>query len=328
MASYGRVLLSHFPCEAPFPGFAWPDGSPRPSLKGMILEGFVSLSVAEIVASKDAQQVLEEQAPPQLLRRVSYIDRTESDKKHASFVAPIAAELGITLEPHRAVRNAPDQVSPALVLALDVVHLVLQDFFVGLDHRVQVHLPHRETSRAVAVLREGLRSAENRARLAALEGVLNLYTDESVASLSPKDLHASAVVGAFAEMLRDDLYHSLAAQAYGLGIPIRAKAALAAMKDAVRGILGRSAVRHLFDLGSKGIAVATHLPIPDSSQTADLLGDEAYLPPLVDIYSVIDRAHKTFQTSPRRTSVAPNNRVELTKPASARNSGLRNSFGC
>lgn len=295
MTSYGRVLLSHFPCEQDFPGFVLPDGSPRPSLVGMILEGFVSLSVAEIVASETAKDTLEEQVPRQLRRWVTFIDRTDSDSKHAAFFAPIADELGVTLTPHHEVQGASPAVPPEVLSALSTLYLVSNDFFVALDHRVQIQLPARSLVHLLSRLRASLRSPENRARLAAFEGVLRLYGDEAAPSLLPRDLHASAVVGAFSELLRDDLYRALSCHAYGLGVPARAKAALLDMKRTARNILTNSVIRHLFDLGSKGIAVATQLPLPDSRQAADLLGADPYLPPLVDIYSVVDRAYDDFR---------------------------------
>jgi hypothetical protein len=114
--------------------------------------------------------------------------------------------------------------------ALNHAYLISNDFFVALDHHVQVQMPAPRMLQLVSTLRESLRSAENRGRLAALEGVLRLYADENASSLSPRDLHASAVVGAFADLLQDELYQALTARSYVLGLPVRAKAALTDMK--------------------------------------------------------------------------------------------------
>ena len=294
MTEYNRVLLTHFPAESNFRGHVEPDGAPRPSLVGMILEEFVSLSTVEIVVSESARQTLEEQAPKQLLKRVRFINREDSDRKHAAFFAPLAEEFSVQFKAHSAIVAPPPHLSAELVEALNILHLLLDDFFVGIDHQVQVGVSPKGLRLAAGIIRAASQSSENRARLAALEGVLGLYHEERTPSLNPLDLRTSALVGAFAEILQDDLYKSLSQEAYALGIPARVRTALTAMGAKVGQLLKKPKVRQLFDLGSKGVSVATQIPMPDSQQAAELLGLGPYLPPYVNINSVVDRAHKSW----------------------------------
>ncbi len=291
--SYNRVLISHFPCEQNFPGFTNPDGSPRPSLVGMILEEFVSLSASEIVVSNSVRTTFEEQVPRQLLGRVTYIDRTHADAKHAAFMVPLAAEFCVDLVPHRNVRPH-EPLSEEIERALNILWLLAPDLFAGFDRRVQIHNVLFGLRLATKTLRESSRSPENRARLAALEGVLALYGDEQSPALVTSDLAAAATLGAFSRLLRDDLYQSLSEASFALGIPARSRAALSSMRERSQNLLQRSPLRHLFDLGSRSVAIATQVPMPNSQQTAELFGSAAYLPPLVEVHSSIKRAHKAF----------------------------------
>ncbi|HEY3119797.1 MAG TPA: hypothetical protein VGL15_04180 [Vicinamibacteria bacterium] len=260
----------------------------------MILEEFVALSAVEVVFGEKVRSTIVEQAPPQLLKRVRFIDRDRSDRKHAAFFAPLAEEFGITVDRATGVVDRPKSMSHDFVQELNILYLLLVEFFVGIEHRLQVDMPPQRVRMAAATVRAASRSAENRARLATLEGVLGLYGDESVPSLTPHDRQTATLVGAFAALVEEDLYRSMSHEAYRLGIPSRVSSALDAMRSKARQLLATPRIRQLFDLGSRGIAVATRLPVPDSQQTADLLGSDPYLPPCVKTMGLIDRAHRSW----------------------------------
>lgn len=293
--SYGRVLLSHFPFEPNFPGMTDSEGKPRPSLVGMVLEELVSLGASELVADQSARRTLEDQAPPELHRRIRYIDRSASDKRHAAFFAGIIDELNVEADPHKGVVGVKGALSDELKHAFNVVYMLSPDFLVGLDHEVQVEFPARAVASFAAQLRGACRDPSNRAKLAAFEGLLSVYEAASVPGLSPRDAREATLVGAFAQLLEEDLYKALSAESYRLGIPSKARQAVSAMKRISSDLLHRTPLRQLFSLGARGIAIATQLPVPSADEALALVSGAKYLPPLVDVYSPINRAYERFK---------------------------------
>jgi hypothetical protein len=296
MPSLGRVLLIHFPAERAFRGFANADGSPRPTLLGMVLEELVSLSVSEILMPSSARPTVDEQAPLSLRRRISFVDLSQARAKRDGFFAEIADEFAVTFEHNVGVRSHPPALPKDVRDALSFVYLVSTEYFAAIDHRAQTQLPLVKTRRALEFLRSSSRNAENRARLASLQGVLGLYEDTQVAGLVCRDSRKAAVVGAFSRLLSDDLYDSLSTQSFALGIPTRAKLAVETIRRLSSQLLEKAGVKQLFDLGSKGASIATQLPLPTSEQAAELLGKDPFLPPLVDVYGPVQRAHAAFQS--------------------------------
>lgn len=296
MPTLGRVLLMHFPAERAYRGFTNADGSPRPTLLGMVLEEMVSLSVSEILMPSSARPTVDEQAPLSLRRRITYVDLSQARGKHDAFFAEIADEFGVTFERSVGVRSHPPALPTDVRDALTHVYLVSAEYFAAIDHRAQTQLPLAKTRRTLAFLRSTCRNADNRARIASLEGVLGLYEDTQIAGLVCRDSHQAAVLGAFSRILSDDLYDSLSTQSFALGIPTRAKLAVETIRRLSSQLFERAEVKQLFDLGSKGASVATQLPLPTSEQAAEFLGKDPFLPPLVDVYGPVQRAHAAFQS--------------------------------
>lgn len=228
---------------------------------------------------------------PQVLRdRLIVVDkhREASEKAHA-VMAPLFDEFRVRRLGRGGYQLSDEGFSEVAPQLLTLTHM-LESFLVGLAHELQLELDPTEVVALSERLRKIARNSESRACLATLGGVFRTYSSVVTPSLQFRSEASDDLVQTFERFVEDETYRRLAREAGLLGIPMQMTHALIQMRRTVGDLLKRQRVSDVMTLGTKGVAVATHLPVPDPGVFARILGKPRYIPPLISLEAVGERA--------------------------------------
>lgn len=226
--------------------------------------------------------------PTSLKKRVVQVDkRGICGQRVVSLFAPIAEELG--MEPHNHTGLSLRKQDKNLLEAAVTVYFSLYTFLIGMEHGLQVDIDLQGVIQSLKTLRENLRSGDARATAAILLGVFQTYRTVSIPALIFESAAPEQLLKLFEDFVRDETYRHLSMEAHKLGLPTKAKRAINLMGRYVQNLFQRPTVRQIADLSSKGLSVATQIPIPNSDM-ADALLRKGFLPPIVSLGSAMRRS--------------------------------------
>ena len=227
--------------------------------------------------------------PTSLKKRVVQVDKRGICRQRVdSLFAPIAEELGIEVN-YRGLSYHKHKLDESLPDAVIKVYSDLYQFLVGMEHELQIDIDLWGVIQSLETLREHLRSRDARAVAAILLGVFQTYRTVSIPALIFESAAPEQLLKLFEDFVRDETYRHLSMEAHKLGLPTKAKRAINLMGRYVQKLFQRPTVRQIADLSSKGLSVATQIPIPNSDM-ADALLRKGFLPPIVSLGSAMHRA--------------------------------------
>lgn len=291
---YNRVLLYESAFFRPYIAkdglkgkFA--DGSSLPFL----LEEIIAHSARQIAVAPTNTSSFVDALSPQWRKRVYLVD--EKGKIKSSLIRlfkPIGDEFGIKFNTS-GVTFKKSQVREDLKGHTFNAFQSLYPFLIGVQHQLQIDVNIDSLSRSLKEVRIALNDTETRRKLAALEGALHSYKPTIVPglmSISPRSSDFADMIG---ELLDDELYCALSDAAQKIGFPDRMKKSCDNMLRKARKVVRKSIFKGVYNVGSIGITAATQIPVPKEDTVQALLGSK-YLPPVIDLKSIVTRARKSW----------------------------------
>jgi hypothetical protein len=268
------------------------DGSFLPFL----IEELVALGVIDIaIPMTSADSLFIHLLPASLRRRVVLVDKgLRSVKDLQAIFTPIAEEFQI--EPKGLALTLQAKLSEDLQRAIGTLYLSLYDFLVGLENELQIDIDLPSTRASIATVRRSSRNPNSRANLAILSGILESYQLRTPDSLVLRSSAPDRLVSVFQEFIQDETYRLLSTQTHSLGFPAHLQRSLIILGRLAKQIAAKERFRQLVCVGSRVIAAATHVPVPDDETFAHLVR-KGYLPPIVSLDKAFQKAKEAWKSA-------------------------------
>ena len=262
-----------------------------------VVEDLVAHSAARVAvqAGSIAHRGIEH-LPPVLRDRLVVVDQQgEASERAHAVLAPVFQELGLGREgsayTHRGTADNRE------VIALLKLVFALERFLIGVRHRVQIEGDPADLVETAEQLRVLLRNADSRGALASVEGIFRTYSLIDTPSIRFQSSATVDVAEMFGRFVDDETYRQLARDAGLLGVPLRATHAVAKMRRSVAGLLTRPRVRDTMSAGTELVSVATGASVPELNTVARIIGKPRYLPPLISMTAVDERAQAAWEAA-------------------------------
>jgi len=242
--------------------------------------------------------------PDPVAERFRVLRRREIDaplRHREALLDPVLREIGL-MNPHpddvrvSYLESLTGRLTPESSTAMGPLFELysgVTDFFVGVQQRLAIDCPVDRLAELVSEVRTYCREPRNRLNLASLEGVLRAYETVDAPSLRLVPRASDELIETLRRLLEDEAYRELSASAARLGLPGRARQALAAMHRSVDKILRSRAFNPLLEVTSKAFTTATHIPVP-STGIIDRLVEPGFLPPIVDVIGPLEKATESW----------------------------------
>ncbi|MGB7061041.1 MAG: hypothetical protein WBF13_01650 [Candidatus Zixiibacteriota bacterium] len=260
-----------------------------------IVEELVAHSATEIAIIPLFHDQLLPCLPTELRKRVAIVDhRFEQLRATHSLLTPVYEEFGIRPRGGafkiRRVSNCPEDLNTERI---PLLAMLLYDFMLGLKHGLHVDIDLKFVQGVLEELAGIARSPEGRARVSILQGIFNCYRPRRTTSLTIPKVADRKLLRMFDDLVEDVTFQELSRERYLLGFPTRLKRSLTNIKRCARDILDKKPFQGVFDLSSKIVHAATSVPVPDSEFAKSLL-NQKYLPPVVSIGPLLEKARRTW----------------------------------
>jgi hypothetical protein len=293
--NFNRILLPQIPLfEEISPQHIQAHGRLLPFL----LEELISLGVVEIIIRDSwryKQQLME---LPQGFRNRVVISNTRKPEQIAiKLFEPFFEEFGLEARAGAVRHLHPAQDQNRTIIDAGVsAFFDLPEFLYALTHKAQVQFDPADIVKNLTLLRDGSRSPEMRANASVLIGIFASYQRVMHDSVVVRGVASQDLVQRFIDFTEDVYYKELSKEVHALGIFKTAMQAIPKINRAARKFLETKANKQLIDFGARAVTVATGVPLPGSSLAESLLSEQ-YLPPVVDLRSVVSKAKKTWAKS-------------------------------
>jgi hypothetical protein len=238
---------------------------------------------------------------PDLQRLVVLVDEDgRAFRKLHSFLAPVREEFGIDYSVDFCV---PVMIgTPRLASlhgALFHTFVYLLDFFLGIEHGLQVSTDPRQMIHVIKDVLAQSRDPSSRVRLSFLVGVLQTYRRTEIDGLRGHASNQATHVQQFLELLEDSTYRDLSRQAHLWGIPEHSKRALTHFQRFAKRLLTDSPIARSLRLGRQVVTTTTGISLPDDDSLGALLAS-GYVPAMVDMAPVWKHAQSSLRGSAKR----------------------------
>lgn len=297
---YNRVLLNGSAFFRPYKtkgggNGMFADGSSLPFL----LEELVAYSARQIAIPPSNLAGFVSSLPEGWRRRIALVDENRTIVTGLlKLFEPIGDEFGMQFS-STSIEYTESQVGLEELRRHAIGAFVsLYPFLIGLKHQLQIDIDAPGLARLLQEVRLGLTDKETRRKLATLEGALRSYAPSTLPGLKCLAPTAPDLADILDELLDDEIYRSLSNDAKKVGFPSKMRQAKDDMLRKARAIVRKPQFKGVYGVSGVGLAVATQIPAPDNDTVQSLLGAK-FLPPIVDIRTIINRARKSwFQTKP------------------------------
>jgi hypothetical protein len=290
---YNRVLFCHALGWAPLPG----------GLEGRCIDGSsLSFIVEELIARCAVRIVIPDSTvahhftdtlDPLLARRVETVPSEPVLRKVHALLAPITEEFPVRFT-GASVDLAPEIKDKQLRDALPTLFFLLTEYLLAQHYRTQVDVSLDTLRGAVSTVRAYSRSPGSRAVLAALAGVLSVYTELESGALIAAPAASLDMVRLFSELVEDAGYLQASETAHWLGLPAKATRAAVLLRRSVQMIAARTPFKQLLTLGTRAVTAATQVPMPDCQALVEILGT-GFLPPVVSLRDALQTALRDWE---------------------------------
>lgn len=219
--------------------------------------------------------------PPALTDCIDIVDKdNEAVEKFRAFCGPIYEEFGsqLLITPSMpCARHEREIIDQELQGALHFFFTEVFEFFLGMEHKLQISTQPSRLQSITNDLLSYCRSPESRANLVRLMGILATYRQEAVDTLCFKSEASAAHVTHFLQLIEDEYYQKLSREAHLLSHGDLA-ARLAKVRRFAKKVVTRTPFKQLYSLAARIVAASQGLPVPEAEMLASLFGDP-YLPP-------------------------------------------------
>jgi len=259
-----------------------------------LIEELISLGATDVaIPSESIAARFVDNVPKVLKKRIAVVDVKKVELERRAIFEPLAEEFdlkvdGVALTCHRTFE--PKELHDALA----TVYFELETFLLGLEHELQINLDIDSLRKAVDVVRLSSRSATSRASLSVLAGVLASYESRGITSILVQSGASRHLAELFGELLEDETYKLMSRQAYCLGLPLRIQRTAKEFSRLARRLVTKPQFRYVLRLASRGMSLATQVPVPDVEALAPLI-KKKYFPPAVSLKGIIPKARKAWE---------------------------------
>lgn len=262
-------------------------------VEGFIATGVERLAVPAWSGLADHLTLL----PPALQECIDIVDQRKSAvKKFEAFCEPIYEEFGSSLLLTRAMpctRHKREFQDESLRGALHFFFTELLDFFLGMEHRLQISQSPWRLGSIIEDLLSYCRNPQSRANLARLLGVLRSYRQVGINSLTFKAGASPAYLAQFLQLVEDERYHQMSKEVHLMGLG-NLRAGVPRMRRLVKKIVTTSPFNEIYRLAAKVLAASQGLPLPDADAFASLFS-EPYLPVAAPLRTAYAGARKALK---------------------------------
>jgi hypothetical protein len=260
----------------------------------MIIEALISHSAGEIYISGVHATIGFNNLPDIFKNHIKLIDKKGKIAKLAQeLFMPLYDEFDITTD---GVGTITYKKLPGREEYFSLVSIYMYDFILGLKYNLQVDLKLNEMLNIVDGLLQVSRDRNSRAILSTIRGLFNYYELQSIYSIAPNFSTEKELVENFNILLDDVEYQLLSKENYLLGIPSKIVRAKKDIKRITRKIVSNKKFRACYKLSSIAIQASTKIPPPTFESLQQFSQDE-YLPPLINIQSIIDQVRTKYYSS-------------------------------
>ncbi|MGR3761559.1 hypothetical protein ACUXV3_15735 [Roseobacteraceae bacterium NS-SX3] len=231
-----------------------------------------------------------------------YVKVVDADKRTQpisdELFEPALDEFGLKLLPlaYRQNREARSEEEQTAREAAMQAHSMMPRFLEALFFKAHFNFDIRRFSRCLAIVRRQSRNADTRIKLSGLEAILSTY--------QPFDLSAALVVPGASKAHADRLmeivlsseYNALSTEHSALGGLTNISHVVSQIDLRVRRLLKMNSTKGLLGYTSKAATAATGVPVP-TTDLAETLVRDAFLPPTLDMSEIIFRAKQDLASS-------------------------------
>lgn len=259
------------------------------------IEELIALGAMEIAMEGGPMiEAFRERLSPSLRRRVRLIDDGLNCVQRAiAVMSPIAEEL--SLEFGHGIIRYKKSLKREIQDAAGTLFVNLHPFLLGVEYELQVDIDLQAMQSSVHLLRQELRNPRGRAFVSVLEGILATYKPISVTATAVRSMASDELISLFEEFVQDESYQQLSEQAHKLGYPQRAKRAVTLIGRYAKRLVAKPAFQQVANLSSRGISMATQVPLPNSEMCEALI-TSGFLPPIVSLRKAMDSAKQLWLT--------------------------------
>ena len=285
LINFGHIPMREFETERGEEGMTR-DGSFIP----YIVEELISRSAYQVVFDYKTESFADT-VPPALKGRVDWVDEGIGMRKAQEYLSPLFEELFIGSDGYgfwnkKSKPSSEDRDNLRMLMNID---FNLRNFFLAIEGNLQVDIDLGEFQRSLLRARTVVRSAEGRARIAVLQGIMESYKVVESPCLVCMPTAAENIVEHFRRLTHDAHYLDLSKNAMHLGYVEKSKRSLELMRRKIIDLLKNKVIRRGFNQSAKAISLATQVHVPET-EVAESLLNRGYLPPIISLLEPISNA--------------------------------------
>lgn len=223
--------------------------------------------------------------------------RLISDK----FFEPVLEEFGLRLQHSSAYVYNRDTISEEEKTAREAAmqaHGMMPRFLEALFYKAHFHFDIKGFLHCLDITRRHSRDADTRITLSGLQAILSTYQpfDLSAALVVPEASKAQA--DRLMEIILSTEYKALSAEHSALGSLTNISHVASQIDLRVRKLLNRNGTKGILSYSSKAATAASGIPVPTTDFAESLIKD-AYLPPTLDMSEIVSRAKQELAANDR-----------------------------
>lgn len=211
---------------------------------------------------------------------------------------PIFEDLGLENDGggylHKREASSPEE-EEARIAAMSA-HGSLPRFLEALFLKSHFHFNIQELFQQLENVRDQSRNSETRIRIAGIQGILSTYQPFDLAAASCISTASKSQAERLMEIILSSEFRALSSETSALGGLTNIPHIISQINFRTRKLLNSSAAKGLLSYSQKAATAASGVPIPTTDLAESLLKD-AFLPPTTDMSQIISKAKANLSTS-------------------------------
>ncbi|GAB2207448.1 hypothetical protein ROS1_42650 [Roseibium sp. ROS1] len=305
MTGHSRVIMPHVHIMRSFDDEAGKrtvvSGVLLPHLiENLILSGALEILITDGWRYSNKFHNELENLPQSSRRYIKVVDARERTQLISDeFFEPVLDEFGVKLFSSSGYANRRESSSEEEEVARRAAinaHAQMPRFLEALFYEAHFHFDIKVFLHRLKTVRQQSRDAETRIKLSGLEAILSTYQpfDLSAALVVPKASKAHA--DRLMEIVLSSEYSALSAEHSALGRLTNIPHVVSQIDLRVRKLLDKTGAKGLLGYTSKAATAASGVPVPTTDLAESLLKD-AFLPPTLDMSEIVSRAKQELAAS-------------------------------
>ncbi|MBP0614180.1 hypothetical protein J6595_01070 [Jiella sp. KSK16Y-1] len=207
-------------------------------------------------------------------------------------------DLGIEFErsAYRMKREAISREEEVARNSAMVAHSQLPNFLEALFLKCHFHFDMFGLQQDLENVRRQIKDPEGRIRIAGIQGILSTYRPFDLAAATLIAEASKAQSDRLLEIILSSEFKALSADTLMLGGLTNIQHVVSQINFRTRKLLNSASAKGFLSYTQKAATAASGVPIP-TTELADSLLKEAFLPPVVDMSEIINKAKKDFVMS-------------------------------